>query len=333
MRSPLERIRRGALFLGTVLVVALCGYRFFFDRSWVESLYMVVITVSSVGYTEQSKVEPEEQLFTVAVIVFGISAAAYAIGGLLQMMTEGEIERALGHRRVTREIEKLNNHVILCGYGRIGRNLANELHRRNEPFVIVDNSAERVSAAAESGYLVLNGNATVDEHLLAAGIERAKTLVTSLPDDASNVFITLTSRNLNREIYIIARGEQVSTERKLVQAGANRVVLLAAVGAQQIATMITRPTAADLLELMADRTNLDVELDELLVPEQHKLVGVSVSQAEAHRRHHLLIVAVKQHDGTMVFSPEADYAFEAGDTVIVMGRVEDIQKFRGEYEI
>jgi voltage-gated potassium channel len=331
MKSPLTRIRQGAICLGVILVVATCGYRLFVFDSWIESLFMVVITVSSVGFSESSNLAPGIQLFTIAVIVFGISATAYTIGGFLQMMTEGEIDRVLGHRRMTRGIERLDAHVIICGFGRIGQNLAKELTRQHRPFVIVEHDLERVAEAREFEYLVISGDATEEDVLLAARVEQAETLVTGLPSDAANVFITLTSRNLNKDLMIIARGEYVTTEKKLLQAGANRVVMPAVIGAQRMATMMTRPSTADLMELVADRSILDVELDEFTVPKDNRLVGCTVRDAEAHRRHRLLFVAVKKPAGEMIFNPDADYAFGELDIAIVMGRVEDIASFRGEY--
>lgn len=334
MKSPLTRIRVGAICLGIILVVATCGYRVSGEHdSWIDALFMVVITISSVGFSEISRSTPRLQLFTIGVIVFGISATAYTIGGFLQMMTEGEIDRALGRRRMTRGIDRLDAHVIICGFGRIGQNLAQELQRQHRPFVVVEHDSDRIAEAREFGYLLINGDATEEDVLVAARVEQAKTLVTALPSDAANVFITLTSRNLNKDLMIIARGEYVTTEKKLLQAGANRVVMPAVIGARQMATMITRPSTADLMELVADRTILDVELDEVPVPKGNRLIGCTVRDAEAHRRHRLLFVAVKKPAGEMIFNPDADYAFGELDVVIVMGRVEDIENFRSEYGV
>ncbi len=165
------------------------------------------------------------------------------------------------------------------------------------------------------------------------GIRRAKSLVTSLPSDADNVFITLTARNLNPDVQIIARAEQRSSEKKLLQAGANRVVMPAATGAVQMAQMITRPAAADFFELLADRTKIDLELDEVQVPAGGNLIGKTVGESETHSRHRLLVLAVKPPDGPMLFNPAADYRFGEGDTLIVMGDTADIDQFEREFQL
>lgn len=333
--TPIDRIRDGALIFAGTLLVATLGYRFLFRRSWIDSLYMVVITVTSVGYGDSHDGQPPsdpERLFTIAVIVIGVTAGVYTIGGFLQMITEGEVQRALGLRKMTRGIQRLSDHVIICGFGRIGQILAHDLERQEQDFVLIENDPERVTEATARYYLVINGDATEEAVLHNAGIERAKSLVSSLPSDADNVFITLTARNLRPDIQIIARAEKRSSEKKLVQAGANRVVMPASTGAIQMAQMITRPTTADFFELVADRTQLDLELDEICV-RHGTLVGKSVAEAEAHRRHRLLVLAIKQADGNMVFNPGADYVFREGDTLVVMGGKQDIDSFQQQYQL
>ncbi len=170
MNTPFARIRRGAVFFAIVLVVAIVGFRFLSEpeRTWLDSIYLVVITISSVGFGERSVLSPEMQLFTMGVIIFGMLAAAYTIGGFLQMMTEGEISRALGHRRATRDIERLKDHVIICGFGRIGEIVAKEVKRQGRPFVIIDGHPERVAEVMGDATLVLTGDATEEDVLLAS---------------------------------------------------------------------------------------------------------------------------------------------------------------------
>ncbi|HWA99199.1 MAG TPA: NAD-binding protein, partial [Pirellulales bacterium] len=260
----------------------------------------------------------------------GISSAVYTLGGFWNMMAEGEVDRALGIYRSSRAIERLENHVIVCGYGRLGRVLAGELKAEHCRLVVIDSDGERVTLAAGE-HLAYTGDATEEEVLQACGIERAQSLVTALPTDAANVFITLTSRNLNPKLQIIARGESTSSQKKLMQAGADRVVLPAITGAQRMAAMITRPSALEFVELVAGRAVMDVEIDEMTVSPQSPLIGRTVAQTEARRRHGLLIVAVRREHGGLVFNPDAEFAFAAADTVIVMGKPPLIAKFREEY--
>ena len=332
MRTPLNRIRRGASVLAGVAITSIVGYHLLTGRPWIDAIYWFIITVSSVGYTEESGVSAEVQLFSIGVIIIGMSAAAYTIGGFLQMMTEGEIDRALGVRKLTRDIRRLNDHVIICGYGRIGQILAADLAQHNMPFLIIDTSNDLTLDAQSLGYLVMHGDATEEDVLLSAGVERAKCLVSGVPSDADNVYIALTTRNLNPKIQIISRGEQPNSEKKLRQAGADRVVMTAVIGAKNIGRMILRPHTADLFEQVADRHILDAEIDEVHIADSSPLVGMTVAEAAPRRDHRLLVIAARRTGGEMVFNPDAEHRFEGADTIIVMGRTEDITGFRTKYK-
>lgn len=325
-------MRRGFLLVALVVVGGVVGYRLA-GYGWLEALWMVVITIFSVGYGERSGATPAVQLLTIGVVVLGISSAFYTFGGFLEIVLEGELKNVMGMRRRTKGIEQLRDHVVICGFGRIGQVLAEDLTRQRVPFVVIDQDAERTAEAGVRNYLYLEDDATSDEALVAAGIERAKTLVTCLPNDAANVFITLTGRNLNPQVQIIARAEHRSSERKLRQAGANRVVLPAANGARRMARLVTRPSTADVVELFTESDNLDYVLDELFVSPTCLLPGRTVAETQVNRKHRLLVVAVKESTGTMLFNPDGDYRFEPGQIVILMGRHEDIQNFRTEYRI
>ncbi|QDU96303.1 potassium channel family protein [Lignipirellula cremea] len=329
---PLQRIRTGAIFFAVVLTTAIIGYRLF-GYDWVESVWMVAVTISSVGYGERSQNSHAFQIFTVAVIVFGMTAAAYTFGGFLQLITEGQIQQALGRRRMTREIDQLHNHVIICGFGLNGQLLSESLYRQKRAFVVIDHEAHLVAEARESGYLSVIGDATEEEVLLEAGVRRAKSLVTALPNDALNVFITLTTRNLSPNIQIIARADQKSTEKKLRQAGANKVVAPAVISARQMVRMITRPSTADLMDIMAESSIIEYDLDEIEVLPDCGLIDITVRETEANRRHRLLVVAVKQADGNMLLNPDASFQFKVGDVLILMGRGEDVQGFRNMYRV
>ena len=333
MKQPaLNRMRWGALAFGVITVAAVVGYRLL-GRDWIDAWYMFVITVGTIGFGEHSELGNTEKLFTIAVIIFGISAASYFLGGFFQMMVEGEINKALKESRISRGIERTDQHVIVCGYGRMGRILAHDLHHANQALVVLDNDPQMIIEAQTAGFLALNGDATEEESLLAAGIQRAKCLVTTLPNDAANVFIALTSRNLHGSLQIIARGEQQSSQKKLLQAGANRVVLPAAIGARRIAAMITHPSMVELMELVAGRSLLDVEVAELNVADRSGIIGKTVVDIEARRKHQLLVVAIKHAGGPMVFNPDNDEKFAPGDVLVVMGRVPDIARFQHENDL
>lgn len=331
MKSPIARLRAGLVTLAAIVIIAVAGYRWIGGWSLLDSIYMVVTTLAMVGYREVGEMTPGLKLFTIAFIVFGLSTALYIMGGFIQMMAEGEINRALGLRRVTREIERLTGHVIVCGFGRTGEILARELSQQKRTFVVIDKDDQQIAAATDAGYLTINDDATEEDVLLVAGVTRAKTVVTTLPSDADNVFITLTARNLNRDLQIIARGELRTTEKKLLQAGADRVVLPASAAALRMAAMITRPSTIELIELVTGRHTAEVQIDELAVPAQSPLVGRSIRQSEARARYGLLIVAVRRGDGNLIFNPDVDTRFEAGDAVIAMGREDGVERFRTDH--
>lgn len=304
--TPLGKIRRGAAVLGIISLVAIVGHRLLTGRPLLESLYWFVVTVSSVGYSWNANISPAAQAFTIVVIVVGMTAAVYTLGGFLQLLAEGEVERVLGVRRMSRQIDQLAGHVIICGYGRFGKILAEELAARHCHFVIVDQNIDAVGEAQGQGYLALVGDAMDEQVLKTAGIERAKTVIVGLPTDANNVFLTLTARNLNRHLKILARGEQPTTEQKLLQAGADRVVLPAAIGARRVASMVTRPHATDMLDLVTDHRSLDADIEEYEVAEGSALAGKTVREVAAREKYHLLFIAVRRRPGEMIFNPEPD---------------------------
>lgn len=328
MNNALQRVRFGFSVLLTIVFASVLGFRFLGGYTWVEAFWMTVITLSSVGYGERpaGQTTPELMLFTCAVIILGMTAVGYTFGGFLQMLAQGEIDQALGVHRQNKEISKLEGHVIICGYGRIGQVLAGNLKKERFPFVILEMDADLYNEARANGCLCIMGDATSDETLLKAGIKRAKTVVCGLPTDASNVFITLTCRGLNSELQIIARAEKQSSELKMIQAGADRTVLPAIIGAHQMARMITRPSTADLVHLLSQQKELSVEMDEYKISEKCQLIGVSIRACRA-RNYDLLIIAVTKGSGEMQFNPGAEYKFEINDTIILMGERSNIAKF------
>lgn len=334
MTDALKRVRRAGLLLASVFFVSVVGHYWFHQTSWLEAIFWAVVTISTVGYSYETpaNVGPGEQLLTVGVIVVGTISVAYALSVALQAVIEGQIERAMGVRRMTRQIEQLSNHVIVCGYGRIGQNLAARLAFDGAPFVVVEMLKEGVVEAADDGHLVLEGDATDEEVLQQAGIERAKTIVVALQTDADNVYLTLTARNMNPSLRILARGELPATERKLRQAGADEVVLPAVIGAHRIADLIVRPHAADLMHRVGNfKSGLEAILEEIFVTPGSPLIGRTIRDAETHRRHRLLIVSVRRSDGEEVFNPDAEYVFAEGDTLIAMGKSSDVIDFRAEH--
>jgi len=332
--SSLRRILTGiAIFLLTG-ITATTGYMLA-GWNWLDALYMVVITVFGVGYGEVQPISSTWlKLFTILVIIAGALSVAYIVSGLVQLITEGEIRRALNLKRMTQEIENLDKHVIVCGFGRIGQLVAHRLKTDRQFFIIVDNDPERIIMAREEGYLVYQGNATDEGVLEAVGIMRARSLATVLPSDAANVFITLTARELNPALMILARGEMPSTEKKLRLAGADHVVLPATISALRVAHLITNPSAVDFLvqtdghhglnEFLAE---LDIQLSELVVDESSALIGGTVGDIELRGQGTFIIVALRRADGEVMIHPTRQTYLLKGDSVILMGHQGDMPNF------
>lgn len=335
MTSSSRKIVLGtAVFIGTVLV-AVFGY-WLAGWSLLEAFYMVIITIYGVGYGEVRPVdEPGLRLFTMLFIVSGCTSAVFVMGGFVQMIAEGELNKALGARKMNEGIKRLQQHAIICGFGRVGQILAHELHENDIHFVVVDSNRQRLEEAENLGYLVYTGDATEESTLEAVGIAHAKVLATVLPNDALNVFITLSARELNEEIEIIARGESASTRRKLLRSGATEVVMPAAVGATKIAQLISRPSASKLLESEEFETRINEELEHLGIRLQEveiqpgsALAGLKLKEIEQRIDRGVVVVSIKNSKGEISIQPNKETILNSGDTITIVAHPESLQLFK-----
>ncbi len=323
----MRNLVNGLLFLVLVIPLGVAGYMLA-GWNFADSLYMVVITIFSVGYREVQPVDtPELRAVTITLIFLGCTGMIYLTGALVQLLTMSQIQQFFGLKRMKNEIDHLRNHVVICGFGRIGAMVARELAAGNSKFVLIDSDEQRIAEARRLGYLCVQGEATDEEMLKAAGVERAAILATVLPDDAANVFITLSARSLNRTAKIIARGEQLTTENKLLRAGANRVVLPAHIGAERIAEIILYPDASKLIHGTGKRNALEdsllglgLELEVVAAAEGANFTHRTVEEIEHLAEGAFMIVALSRHDGTMIPRPSGDVRIGPGDGVVVMGR-------------
>ena len=330
-RSSVRRILGGFLALLLVMTLGVVGYVLLGWNAF-DALYMVVITVSGVGFGEvRPMVSAWTRVHTMLVIAFGLLAVAYTLAGFVQFITEGEIQQLLGHKRVKRHIETLTDHVIIAGFGRMGSLICEELASAGEPFVLVERSPEAAGDFERRGYLYIIGNATEEKVLLDAGLNRAKALVSVVPTDAENVFITLTARELVPNVQIVARAEHPSTQKKLLQAGANHVVLPAAIGAHRITSLLTNPSAVEFVELVTKRSTLAIEMDEFPLEAASLLSGRTLRDADIGRRTGVIVIAIKRATGLVEFPPAGDDPFVQGDTIVVVGRRSHLDQFRLQF--
>lgn len=331
MHSSTRKIVVGGAFFGIICLIAVVVY-ILAGWSLLDAIYMVIITIFGVGYGEVQPLEsPGLKVFTIGLIVFGCSSLIYVTGGFLQMITEGEINRALGKRRNQKELTQLLGHTIICGYGRVGRVLADELERSGLSIVVVEAGKERAAEAEEKGFLTVLGNATEEATLEAAGALRARTLATVLPDDALNVFITLTAHELNPELEIIARAESPSTERKLLRSGASKVVVPAALGAAHISQLMTLPSAEALFEedanVLGERlAAIGLNMNHFRIDEDSPFAGRSIRDIAQEARGGLVAVAVLSSGGEMERQPDGARHLAPGETLVALCNREDMER-------
>jgi voltage-gated potassium channel len=327
LASPLRNLISGLIYMTVVMGLATLAY-VAAGWSFGDAVYMVVLTVYTVGYDEVRAVNtPELRAITISLIVLGCTGMIFLTGVLVQLITASQFQQLLGLKRMQSQIDHLKDHVIVCGFGRIGQMLARQLHAGQAKFLVVERSEQRANEARALGYIVMQANAEDESVLTAAGIERARTLATVLPDDAANVFITLSARSLNGMLTIIARGEAPNTESKLMQAGANRVVMPTHIGAERVAELILYPEAARFLhgtehkeEFARDLRMLGLDIEVVPVDQGSSCVGRTIEAIEHEAGGSFLIVGLNRRDGDPMMRPEPATMIQAGDGVVILGR-------------
>ncbi|MBO9499774.1 MAG: potassium channel protein [Novosphingobium sp.] len=325
--SPTQNLVRAALFVCLVYVLSTAG---FLASGWslADAFFMVTITIFSVGYGEVHPLDTAWlRLLDETTIIFGCIGMIVLTGALVQAFSHYQVVRLLGIDRMEKQIEKLSGHTIICGLGRIGHQLAKELAGAASPFIIVERDTVKLAEARALGYLCLTGDATDEGVLEEAGIARARVLATVLPNDAANVFITLSARNMNPALEIIARGEVPSTESKLIHAGANQVVLPAHIGAERIAEQILYPAthkyignSPHLREIKRGLRDFGLEIEVVTVPEGGALTGLTIAEAEQRSRGAFFVIHLDRADGTSFPHPPETEIVGPGDTVVLVMR-------------
>ncbi|MBV8076468.1 MAG: potassium channel protein [Planctomycetaceae bacterium] len=329
-------VRRLVIGFTTVLAVVVLGTLGYIMLGWtpLDALFMVVITISGVGFGEVRPMgSTAERVHTMLIIALGMIAVAYTVAGFVQFLTEGEILRLLGHQRMRRQIEEMSGHTVVAGFGRVGSLVCDDLAAAEVSFVVIERSPEKVGEIEGRGFHYVIGDATEEKVLREAGLERARTLVTAMPSDAETVFITLTARQMCPGVMIVARAEQPSTLKKLRQAGANHVVLPAAIGANRIVSLLTNPTAVEFTELVTQRSRLAIEMDDIPIKPGSPLEGKTLRDADIGRRTGVIVIAIKRVDGRVEFPPSGDEPFALGDNIVILGHRSNLEQFRRQFTI
>lgn len=313
------------LLLGMIILGSM-GYMVIEGWNALDSFFMTVITLTTVGYSEGPGLTVAGRLYTIFLIVVGVGFCLYVVGALVQFMVEGRIREILGRRRLKREINHLRNHYIVCGYGRIGQVICDRLSEKPFDIVVVENNPDLIPIIEDHQLLYVNGEAGDESTLLKAGIEKARGIVALLPTDADNVFLVLTARQLNPNLMIIARAEDKKSASKLLAAGANRVELPYEIGATSIAQRILRPTVTNFLDLAFTNSRQDIKMEEIPIAENSPLADIILRDSGIRQKYNLIIIAIKKSDGGMIFNPSFETKLKAGDTVIAVGEGDNLLK-------
>ena len=323
-REALKRLLRAGAALVTLVVVGTIGYMEIEGWNFSDSLYMVYITMSTIGFTEVRELDNTGRLWTALIGIGGIGTFAYAAGSLIELAVEGTVRGYFRNRRMRNEIDKLENHYILCGFGRVGREVAQELLSESIPFIVVDRDESVVARCRVEGYLAITGSGYNDEVLESAGTPRARGLIAAVANDADNVFITLSARRMNPKLHIVARYNSDESAAKLTRAGADRTLSPHYIGGRHLASLATRPSVVDFLDVISYGGGIEFRLEEFTVPQDSRLSDHSLGRLDISRQTGARILAIRKSGGKFNTNPTGEDRISAGDTLIVLGAPEQI---------
>jgi len=317
-----------AVALLTILLVSSAGFHVIEDWAWFDALYMVIITLSTVGYGEVHDLTPAGRAWAIGTIFAGVGVMSFTfltIGRLAMMgLAEGELRRGLARRRMKQVLQEISGHHVICGYGRIGRTIAQCLQADGLRCVVIENDEQARVDIEEDGFPYVIGDATRDSVLQRAGIERAQAMAVVTPSVPDNVFIALTARALSPDIYIMARSTDPSSERRLIRAGADKALSPHEIGGRQMASSLVRPTVVELLDLAASGDTSTFAMEEMQIHHDSEMAGVQLMDSGLRQRFGVIAVAIKRDD-EMMFNPTPDVVLESGDTLITIGHREDLE--------
>ncbi len=326
-RQSLRRVQSAVLALLVITVAGILGYMVFEGWSFADALYMIVITLTTVGYREVRPLDESGQLWTMLLLITGVGTLFYAAVTSVELVVEGTVRGYFGRRRVKAHIRRLSGHYILCGYGRVGRQVARELAADDVPFVIVEQDPDVLEECMAEGYLALLGEAADDDVLVEAGIMNAGGLIAAVDSDADNVFVVLSARKLNPKLHIVARASSDETAAKLEIAGADRTLSPYAVGGRRLAALATQPLVVDFLDVVTrGEKGIEFRLEEFSVPEDSAIAGHTIGELKIGEKTGAIVLAVRTTEGNFDTTPSADDPLHTGDTLIVLGSREQVER-------
>ena len=316
-----------------VLLFGVMGYRFIADYTWIDAFYMTIITVTTVGFSEVRPMGVEGKIFTVILIVTSVFIVGFAISVITEYLLSRNNPQILKQKKVKNTVDKLSNHVVVCGFGRNGMQAAERLKAYKKPFVVIEKDKELLEKYEED-ILFMEGDANEDEVLLAAGIDRAQYLIVTLPDDAANLFVVLSARQLNSNLFIISRASQVTSQRKLQLAGANKVIMPDKIGGDHMASLVVMPDLITFMDKLSVEGEHTTNLEEVAIEDFSNQVDCnSLRDLDLRRKTGCTIIGYIAPDGEYIINPEADLQLQPKSKVIVLGRPEQIRKLNEMFHI
>jgi len=316
--------------LVAIILVGVAGFRIIENYSFSEAIYMTIITVSTVGFNEVRPLSPEGRLFTAFLIIFSFGTFAYAVSSITIYVMDGEYKRYFKDLRVTKQVNKISNHTIICGYGRNGKQAVSELKAHNRKYVVVEFNKELVEELRETHSIpFVEGDATQEEVLERAGIDRATSLITTLPKDADNLFVVLTAREMNAELLIISRASKDNSDKKLRRAGADNVIMPDKIGGAHMASLVIKPDVIEFMDYVMGQGSSSINLEEITfenLPEEFK--NKSIKELGIRDKSGANIVGFRTPDGEYIINPSPDTVIMPKAKIFVLGTVEQVNAFR-----
>jgi len=323
------RLRIALIILVFIILGGSLSYVLVEGWSFGDSLYMTLITLSTVGFGEVHPLSQGGKIVTLVVILCGVGTGAFAVGTITEMILEGRIREILGRRKLEKQLQSLKDHYIICGYGMIGTVICQEFQKSRKPFVVIEKMEEPIREIEKRGYLYIQGDATEDEVLLRAGVKGARALILAISSDADNVFITLTAKELNPGIFVVSRASDAVGERRLRRAGANKVISPDRLGGYRMSQAVLRPAVVEFIELTHCVKDIELTIDEVQVQEGSRVAGTTLRESGIREKTGMIIVAIEKASGEMDFNPSAGAKIEDGDRLVTIGstaQLEDLIK-------
>lgn len=332
-QTPLARVRRVVLLMLTLLVGGTLGYRYLCDLGWVDALYFTVITMSTVGYREVGTLTDSGKLFTIALIFCGAGVLAYTVSTVLEVLVSEQHRLYFTHLMNRRRSRRMEHHYIVCGMGRVGAAVCQELHQTGTPFIVIDNSPEKMQMASRLGYVSIEGDASEDKVLQEANIARARGLVCTVDTDAANLFLLVSAKALNPHLEVSARVNDELNVKKFERAGATHVYSPFSLLGRRMARSITRPHVQELLDVALEQNNFDITIDEFTVSQSSPLAWLSLKDSGIRQNFGGVVMSVIRHTREIVHNPDPDLVCQPGDILITLGTPEQLRKMREIVEL